>query len=104
MLCAICIDKNVRNIILTSCGHIFCLNCISRAIQSKKQCPLCQVDVDNIYEVENDSFDITNLEAKNVGTERLEYLKDIYLKLFQEFNKFAVEFFNKYKVQVLKCE
>lgn len=102
MLCIICTRKNIRNIIVTNCGHIFCLDCIARVMRSKTECPLCQVNVTNICEVENSLFDLTNLSTRKTGIEKLKYLKKIYFTLLQEFNQYAVEFFNNYKVN--SCE
>lgn len=39
--CPICID-GVRNPIATTCGHIFCENCILAAMQVRCECPMCK--------------------------------------------------------------
>jgi len=39
--CAICLDK-VRRVTATICGHIFCLECITQAINATSRCPLCK--------------------------------------------------------------
>lgn len=39
--CPICID-GVRNPIATTCGHIFCENCILTAMQVRSECPMCK--------------------------------------------------------------
>jgi len=39
--CSICLGK-VQQITATVCGHIYCLVCIRKAIQTTKCCPLCK--------------------------------------------------------------
>jgi len=39
--CAICLGE-MKNITATTCGHIFCKECIKEAIQVTKCCPLCK--------------------------------------------------------------
>ena len=40
--CPICL-KNISNAMFVShCLHIFCLECIQKALDSKKSCPLCR--------------------------------------------------------------
>jgi len=39
--CAICLGQ-MKGITATTCGHIFCLECIRKAIQVTKCCPLCK--------------------------------------------------------------
>lgn len=45
--CSICLDMYAFNEILsTICGHIFCEPCITRAIELRKRCPMCNRAVD----------------------------------------------------------
>lgn len=41
--CPICLE-NVRNHspVSTTCGHIFCKECLRQALQSVKKCPMCK--------------------------------------------------------------
>ncbi|CAI2163541.1 5333_t:CDS:2 [Funneliformis geosporum] len=39
--CAICLD-HPKDVSATSCGHIFCLNCITTALKAQKVCSLCR--------------------------------------------------------------
>ncbi|CAG8503187.1 1726_t:CDS:2 [Funneliformis mosseae] len=39
--CAICLD-HPKDVSATSCGHIFCLNCITTALKTQKVCSLCR--------------------------------------------------------------
>ena len=45
-LCSICMD-NFNNPTLTTCGHIFCLDCIKLCLNSKRMCPLCKKEISN---------------------------------------------------------
>jgi E3 ubiquitin-protein ligase SHPRH len=42
--CSICMD-NLDNPTVTTCGHIFCYNCLKMCLDSKKRCPLCKTDL-----------------------------------------------------------
>ncbi|ETW02230.1 hypothetical protein H310_05789 [Aphanomyces invadans] len=39
--CAICLDT-LRDLTSTSCGHIFCRECITQAVFASQKCPMCQ--------------------------------------------------------------
>lgn len=39
--CSICLEQ-LTNITSTVCGHIFCEDCIVKAIKSSKKCPICR--------------------------------------------------------------
>ncbi|KAL6884159.1 SNF2 family N-terminal domain-containing protein [Trichoderma longibrachiatum] len=39
--CAICYDTPT-NPVITNCQHVFCLHCITRAIQLQAKCPMCR--------------------------------------------------------------
>lgn len=41
--CAICFEGNELS--LTKCGHIYCKSCITKWINSKKNCPICKKDL-----------------------------------------------------------
>ena len=40
-LCSICMDQ-INNPTLTSCGHLFCYDCLKICLNFKKICPLCK--------------------------------------------------------------
>ena len=42
--CSICMDK-LDNPTLTSCGHLFCYDCLKLCLSDKKRCPLCKADL-----------------------------------------------------------
>ena len=43
--CAICLDSIVQPA-LTSCGHLFCYNCLKMCLDNKKLCPLCKTNLE----------------------------------------------------------
>lgn len=43
--CSICIDV-LDNPTMTSCGHLFCYNCIKLCLSHKKRCPMCKADLE----------------------------------------------------------
>jgi len=42
--CAICLDP-IDNPTLTSCGHLFCYDCLTLCLSVKKLCPMCKTDL-----------------------------------------------------------
>ena len=42
--CPICFDL-FREVYSTQCGHSFCFQCISAALQRSQQCPVCKAAV-----------------------------------------------------------
>lgn len=45
MVCAICLDNIVyQRVSTTKCGHIFCTECIERAIAERNHCPMCNTE------------------------------------------------------------
>jgi|UniRef100_A0A6C0IT07 SNF2 family DNA or RNA helicase len=42
--CSICFDQ-LNNPSLTSCGHLFCKDCLDMCLQFKKSCPMCKTDL-----------------------------------------------------------
>ncbi|KAF7408191.1 hypothetical protein HZH66_002728 [Vespula vulgaris] len=44
LVCAICLEElqSKRKPTTTSCGHIFCEECLKKVIREKKKCPTCQ--------------------------------------------------------------
>lgn len=47
--CAICLENILyQRVSSTHCGHLFCSTCIERAIEIRKHCPLCNIEVDLI--------------------------------------------------------
>jgi len=43
--CSICIDV-LDNPTMTSCGHLFCYNCIKLCLTHRKRCPMCKADLE----------------------------------------------------------
>lgn len=39
--CIVCLD-NITNPAMTSCGHIYCLDCIKMCLSSNPKCPICK--------------------------------------------------------------
>jgi len=39
--CPVCLEK-MNKVTATTCGHIFCLECIKQAINTNSRCPLCK--------------------------------------------------------------
>jgi SNF2 family DNA or RNA helicase len=48
--CCICMD-NISQIVITSCGHFYCKECIFNSMKYKKECPTCRAPLttDKIY-------------------------------------------------------
>jgi len=42
--CSICMDV-LDNPTLTSCGHLFCYDCLKMCLADKKKCPMCKADL-----------------------------------------------------------
>lgn len=43
MTCSICLESPVeRRAVALSCGHIFCKECIDRALRNNRECPYCK--------------------------------------------------------------
>ena len=42
--CAICMDQ-LNNPALTTCGHLFCYDCLKLCLNNFKKCPLCKADL-----------------------------------------------------------
>ena len=92
--CNICLEKIIDddNISVTSCGHIFCYNCIKKAIYNNKQCPICRtyVDNNNIYLI---SYELENNTQKNkminsVGTK----IANLILFLYENNDQYTIIF------------
>ncbi len=51
-MCCICMD-DISELVITSCGHSYCKECIHNALKFKKECPNCRqkLDYQNIYSV-----------------------------------------------------
>ena len=65
--CTICFEKiGEKNNTTTPCGHIFCFECITRAMQTNNTCPYCravliELKEDNAEE-EDDEYESYNSE------------------------------------------
>jgi SNF2 family DNA or RNA helicase len=72
--CPICINP-IIDIGITKCGHVFCYQCISGAIDSSNsKCPTCRIDIQHngIYHVQK------KIELNESGTSELKILIDSY--------------------------
>jgi SNF2 family DNA or RNA helicase len=45
-ICSICMD-NITNPSLTTCGHLFCYDCLKLCLNIKKLCPICKSNLNN---------------------------------------------------------
>ena len=44
--CPICMDKiNINSIIITKCGHLYCMDCIMKSLSVKNNCPICRESI-----------------------------------------------------------
>lgn len=39
--CSICLDS-ITKLASTTCGHVFCIDCIKQAVRTARKCPLCK--------------------------------------------------------------
>mmetsp|Transcript_28391 Transcript_28391/g.50717 ORF Transcript_28391/g.50717 Transcript_28391/m.50717 type:complete len:186 (-) Transcript_28391:386-943(-) len=42
--CPVCLDR-ITNMTSTTCGHVFCQDCIKVAVKAQKKCPTCRKNV-----------------------------------------------------------
>lgn len=52
--CAICLENIIyQRVLSTQCGHLFCAECIEKAIELRKFCPMCNTEVrlDNLRRI-----------------------------------------------------
>lgn len=48
ILCSICLDNMIgREMLSSSCGHVFCKDCILASIKIRSRCPNCQTKLDS---------------------------------------------------------
>lgn len=61
--CTICMDA--RSVVITSCGHLYCQECICSSARIQSRCPICRTDLHVAYDVEelHDNIDSPRLEA-----------------------------------------
>lgn len=45
LVCAVCYDQVGATSVMTSCGHLFCSGCISRAMDISQACPSCRQQI-----------------------------------------------------------
>ncbi len=64
--CSICFDT-MQNPSLTSCGHMFCKNCLDMCLKVKKSCPMCKANLEGkeIYLVESKVEEKNEVEETN---------------------------------------
>lgn len=62
--CAICYEQPSGPVI-TYCKHVFCRNCITKAIQFQGTCPMCrnQLDLEKLIEPAPEGFGDENFDA-----------------------------------------
>jgi len=63
--CAVCYEdlKDV-NICVTECGHKFCITCLFKSLEVKKECPCCRSDI----------FDINKNKCEKLNEESIHHL------------------------------
>ena len=64
--CTICLCEFTGDDIgLTSCGHMYCFNCISQSIQANQACPVCRkkITMANIHKI---SYEIPVVKTDNI--------------------------------------
>lgn len=68
-ICSICMDI-VNNPTLTSCGHLFCYECLKLCLDKKKKCPLCVTNIEgkDILIVNNNSNNLDNPLINKYGS------------------------------------
>jgi len=64
LMCAICMEI-MDACCSTSCGHSFCQRCITRAVDMKKECPLCRTNLSH-FEVSPNLDVISKINALQV--------------------------------------
>ena len=81
--CAVCYELPTEPVI-TNCKHVYCRECITRAIKLQRKCPLCRnpLSEDNLLEPapegsEDDNFDIDTQSSK---TEAMLHILNATLK------------------------
>jgi DNA repair protein RAD5 len=66
-ICSICMDQ-INNPTLTSCGHLFCYDCLKLSLSFKKICPLCKSNLNGkdimVVNKKNDNQDTNPLIQK----------------------------------------
>lgn len=47
--CCICMEElsDIKNKVITNCGHVFCLTCILTSYNNKNSCPVCRTELLN---------------------------------------------------------
>jgi hypothetical protein len=66
--CAICMDiYNQKPIILTSCNHVFHLECIEISMGSSNKCPICRSPIVSIQPLNIDQESANNSEIRFSG-------------------------------------
>jgi len=81
--CVVCMDK-IKNcdIALTSCGHIYCYECIYKSCIVKNECPTCRtiINKDNIIKLSNDNLEEKDDIINKYGTKiahLIKYIKNL---------------------------
>ncbi|KAF5022345.1 hypothetical protein F66182_5594 [Fusarium sp. NRRL 66182] len=109
--CAICYDTPTEPVI-TTCKHVFCRNCIVRAIQIQHKCPLCRNKLGETGLLEpapeDDGGDVAGFDAESQSSKTEAMLQILRATLRNEASKVVIfsqwtSFLNIIEVQ-LKAE
>ena len=69
--CSICLDC-LDNPTLTACGHLFCYDCVKMCLETKKNCPMCKIDLKGkdllVMNLKKDSTEDINPLIKKYGS------------------------------------
>lgn len=52
-ICPVCMEDVITRPALTSCGHLFCADCIHRCARSQGKCPICKASIERQLDVFN---------------------------------------------------
>eukprot|EP00301_Raphidiophrys_heterophryoidea_P005037 c12151_g1_i1.p1 GENE.c12151_g1_i1~~c12151_g1_i1.p1 ORF type:complete len:607 (+),score=162.88 c12151_g1_i1:273-2093(+) len=72
--CPICMEV-IKEAFMTSCGHSFCYLCISRHLDNKNSCPLCNISITRSSIFPN--FVLNDVITKNKCTSTLSTMKQL---------------------------
>jgi DNA repair protein RAD5 len=83
--CSICMDE-LNKPTLTSCGHLFCYDCLKSCLNNKKLCPLCKANLTNtdllVVNLKSDLNDNNNPLIQKYGS-KLGKLISVISTIFQ---------------------
>ncbi|KAJ8608627.1 hypothetical protein CTAYLR_008723 [Chrysophaeum taylorii] len=44
--CAVCLESDIDDPVVTACGHLYCWTCLDRWLEGHTRCPVCSANVD----------------------------------------------------------